>query len=224
MSARLPRGGLYAIADTATLAAHGRELATVMGAAMAGGARLVQYRDKTTDHARREREAAELVGLGRAHGVPVLINDDPELALAVAADGVHLGADDADPDGVREQLGVGAIIGVSCYDQLARARAAAETGADYVAFGRMFPSATKPGGPRPQAGLLRAARRETGLPVCAIGGITTANVETVVAAGADFVAVIGDLLLAADVYHQAATFAALFERVDAGIDPDGSDS
>lgn len=218
MSRRLPRPGLYAIADTATLAASGRDLTTIMDAAMAGGARLVQYRDKTTEHARRKREAAELVRLGRAHGVPVLINDDLALALAVAADGVHLGADDPDPAGARAQLGGDAIIGVSCYDQLARARAAAAAGADYIAFGRMFPSTTKPGGPQPQPGLLQTARRETGLAICGIGGITTANAAAVVAAGADYIAVIGDLLLAADVYRQAATFTALFGRADASTD------
>lgn len=213
MNARPPLRGLYAIADTATLG--GREPGRVMAAAMAGGARLVQYRDKSADDARRHREASALVSLGRAHGVPVLINDDLALALAVGADGVHLGADDADPAMARESLGADTIIGVSCYDELARARAAAHAGADYLAFGRMFASTTKPGGPRPAPGVLHSARRETGLAICAIGGITTANAPMAIAAGADLVAVIGDLLLAADVRARAAAFAELFEGPDA---------
>lgn len=204
--------GLYAIADTATLA--GDDPVAAVEAAIDGGAVLVQYRDKGRGRRRRLAEAAALVQLGRRRGVPVLINDDVALAADCGADGVHLGADDDDIPGARHRLGSRAIIGASCYDDIERARQAAAAGADYLAFGRMFPSATKPGGPRPLPGLLGAARAQTGLPICAIGGITTANAAGVIAAGADLLAVIGDLFGASDIHARAAEYARLFETRD----------
>lgn len=206
MTARLR--GLYAIADTATLA--GRDLEAAVAAAISGGAALVQYRDKGGDAQRRLREARNLVRITAAQGVPLLINDDVELARASGAAGVHLGADDGDAATARAVLGANALIGISCYDELDRALAAARAGADYVAFGRMYPSRTKPGGPRPRPGLLAAARARTGLPVCGIGGITLANAPEVIAARADLLAVIGDLFEADDIGARAAAYARLF--------------
>lgn len=202
--------GLYAVADTATLA--GRDFAGAVEAALIGGAAVVQYRDKTNDSDRRRREAGQMVGLCRQHHVLCVINDDIDLAAHCGADGVHVGAGDADAATARRHLGPRAIVGVSCYDELERAVHAVRTGADYVAFGRMFPSTTKPGGPRPPLGILREARRRTGLPVCAIGGIRLDNAGMAIAAGADLVAVIGDLFAVDDIRSRAAAYAALFEQ------------
>jgi thiamine-phosphate pyrophosphorylase len=117
--------------------------------------------------------------------VPLIVNDDLELAQRIGADGVHLGREDADPRDARERLGANAIVGVSCYDQLERAHWAQEVGADYAAFGRFFPSATKPQAVPASLDLLRRARRELALPPVAIGGITPENGRSLIAAGAD---------------------------------------
>jgi thiamine-phosphate pyrophosphorylase len=127
--------GLYAITP---LNPPEPRLAEQVGEAIAGGARIVQHRDKSGDADQRAQEAAELLQVCRAHGVPLIINDDVELALRVGADGVHLGREDPDPEKARRRLGDRAIIGVSCYDQLERARWAQAVGAQYAAFGRFF--------------------------------------------------------------------------------------
>lgn len=200
--------GLYAIADRETIG--DRPFAATVEAVLQGGAVMVQYRDKGTDQARRLREAEQLVGLCRRFGASSIINDDPVLAAAVDADGVHIGADDGDPRAVRERLGPDVIIGVSCYDRLDLAATARAAGADYAAFGRMYPSTTKPGGPNPSRQLLGQARAATGLAVCAIGGITVARAPELLAAGADLLAVIGDLFDREDIAARAAEYAALF--------------
>ncbi len=212
--------GLYAIADRALLAGDRFDGAVV--AALRGGARLIQYRDKSDDSARRQREARHVVGACRRAGALAIINDDVELALAVGAHGVHVGADDRDPATVRARLGDDAILGVSCYDRLERARAARAAGADYVAFGRMYPSATKPGGPRPGLELLGRARRETGLAICAIGGITVDRAPELVAAGADLLAVIGDLFERDDIATRAREYAGAFALGQGGDGAPGS--
>ena len=148
--------GLYAIADSAYLAAD--RFVPAVRAALEGGARVIQYRDKTSDTATRERIARELNALCRAQGVPLLINDDVALAAIVGAAGVHIGRDDPQIDKARAVLGPAALIGVSCYNDLARAQAAQAAGADYVAFGRFFPSRTKPQAVPATPELLRAAR------------------------------------------------------------------
>ena len=203
----IPRG-LYAIADRDTIA--GEHFDQAVEAALRGGAVMVQYRDKGTDRVRRLDEAARLVHACRRFGARSIINDDPALAVEAGADGVHVGADDGDPAAIRTRLGPDAIIGVSCYDRLDLAVHAQAAGADYVAFGRMYPSTTKPGGPRPEFGLLTRARAATGLPVCAIGGIDAARAPELIAAGADLLAVIGDLFQREDVAARAAEYAALF--------------
>lgn len=206
--------GLYAIADRDTL--PGASFRDALEAALAGGARLIQYRDKSADRARREREARAVVAACRRAGARAIVNDDVDLALAVGADGVHLGADDADPAAVREHIGRHRLVGVSCYDRLELAHAARAAGADYVAFGRMYPSTTKPGGPRPALELLGRARRETGLAVCAIGGITAERAPELIAAGADLLAVIGDLFDRADVRARARAYADAFAAAEDG--------
>ena len=200
--------GLYALTDTGLT--PGAKLTAAVEAAIRGGARLVQYRDKSGDAARRAEEARALVELCRGHGVPLIVNDDVELAAAADADGVHLGKDDGDPAAARVRLGPRALIGVSCYDSLERAVAAARAGADYVAFGSFHPSDSKPGAVRPPASLLGDARRRLGIPLCAIGGITPENGAALVAAGADMLAVIRGLFAAPDVTAAAKTYARLF--------------
>ena len=200
--------GLYAITDGALLPAD--RLVDAVSHAIAGGAVLVQYRDKISPPQLRRAQAIALQTLCEARGVPLIINDDIELALHCGAAGVHLGRDDADLVAARARLGSGAIIGVSCYADLEHARAAAAAGADYLAFGRFFPSATKPAATPAEPELLRAARRELSLPLCAIGGITPANAPLLLAAGADLLAVVHGLFGQPDVREAAARFQALF--------------
>jgi thiamine-phosphate pyrophosphorylase len=200
---RLPRG-LYAVSDGPR-----PDLIDACSAALAGGAAVLQYRDKGGDPARRLAEAAALQALCARHGVPLVVNDDVELARAVGAAGVHLGEDDAGPSRARARLGPQALVGVSCYDSLERAREAAADGADYLAFGAFFPSPTKPAARRATPALLAAARA-FGLPLVAIGGITPENAAPLLAAGADALAVVSSLFGAGDVAAQARRFAALF--------------
>jgi thiamine-phosphate pyrophosphorylase len=127
-----------------------------------------------------------------ARGGVYIVNDDPQLARAVGADGVHIGRDDASITAARELLGPERIVGVSCYGDLAAARDAVAQGADYVAFGSFFASSTKPHAPRADPALLREARA-LGVPLVAIGGIDADNVRSLIDAGADAVAVISDV-------------------------------
>ncbi len=195
MTSRARLRGLYAItpemADT-------RALLAKVEAAIAGGAALVQYRAKTLAPALRAEQAARLVALCRAQGIPMIVNDDVELAFAIGADGVHLGRADGDVRAARMRL-PHAILGISCYADPARAEAAAALGADYVGIGSVFPSRTKPGAARAALDCLGEARRRGGLPVAAIGGITADNAGDAIAAGADMLAVISALFDAADV-------------------------
>jgi thiamine-phosphate pyrophosphorylase len=190
---------------------RGAALVSMVSEAIDGGGRLVQYRDKSNDAARRREEAGALAALCRLRGVTLIVNDDVELAAEVGADGVHLGRDDAAVATARRRLGEAALIGVSCYDRFELAVAAAAAGADYVAFGRFFPSATKPDAVHAETGLLRRARRELGLPVVAIGGITPENGGALIAAGADMLAVVRAVFAAADVRAAAAALARLFQ-------------
>lgn len=199
--------GLYGITDGAPLP---RLLASVE-AAIRGGARLIQYRDKSADPARRVAEAQALSVLCSGHDALCIINDDVELAAAVGADGVHLGRDDGRVDAARVRLGPRAVIGVSCYDSLERALQAAHDGADYVAFGSFFASSSKPAAVRAPISLLKDARARLNIPLCAIGGITPQNGGELVQAGADMLAVIQGLFGAADVQAAAEDYAKLFK-------------
>jgi thiamine-phosphate pyrophosphorylase len=178
--------GLYAVtpelADTAALAAR-------VEAALAGGAGAIQYRSKSADAALRSGQAAALARITAKRGALFIVNDDAALCAAVGADGVHIGADDGGIAAARERVGPDRIIGVSCYDDFARAEAAVAAGADYVAFGSFFLSATKPGARRADIGLLGRAKA-LAVPIVAIGGITAVNARELARAGADAVAVI----------------------------------
>ncbi|MEW6765782.1 MAG: thiamine phosphate synthase [Pseudomonadota bacterium] len=200
--------GLYVITDPGLIPDD--QFSVRVEAALRGGARIVQYRDKRADTAWRMRLAAEMVRLCRAYDAISIINDDIELAVRAGADGVHIGKDDAALAQVRERLGQGAIIGVSCYNRLELALDAAEQGADYVAFGSFFPSRVKPETVPASLDLLREAREKLSLPLCAIGGITADNGGPLVEAGADMLAVISDVFGAGDVEAAARWFEPLF--------------
>ncbi len=208
MKKPLPRG-LYAIADTGLLPAE--NLIEAVAYAIHGGAVMIQYRDKGDDEMRRQYEAADLSNLCRPLGVPLIINDDVELASNIMAKGVHLGKDDADIAAARAKLGASMIIGVSCYNDLQRAIEAEKAGADYVAFGSFFPSPTKPGAVKADVDLLRQARQQLTIPVVAIGGITADNGAQLVAAGADMLAVIHGVFGQPDIAAAADKITKLFE-------------
>lgn len=206
--------GLYAITSPALCRAPAR-LPAAVEAALRGGAHLVQYRDKEADAAGRRRMAETLLTLCRAHGARLVINDDVALAAAIGADGVHLGASDLPLREARARLGDGALIGVSCANVLERALAAQDAGASYVAFGRFFPSRTKPDAPQAEPALLRQAHGRLRVPLCAIGGITPANARPLLEAGADLVAavdgVFGDPAPAA-IERAARAYGRLFDQ------------
>ena len=210
---KLHIAGLYAIADTQYL--DDAQLLPAVGEAIAGGARVIQYRDKKHVAADRTRQAGELASLCRKHGALFIINDDVELAKQVqAAGGVHLGRKDASLAQARAQLGPQAIIGVSCYNDLARAVKAQDEGADYVAFGSFFPSRTKPQAVRAGLELLCEAKQKLHIPVVAIGGITPENGAHLLAAGADALAVIEGVFGQADVREAAERYARLFTKLN----------
>jgi len=193
--------GLYAITPEA---AESVALLAMLQHALEGGAALVQYRRKKRD----VLEAKEVVRLARRHGVPVIVNDDIELALEVSADGAHLGREDGDLRAARARL-AGRILGASCYDRLELAQAAVAAGADYVAFGSVFASPTKPGAVRAPHSLFTKARK-LGVPLAAIGGITLENAPRLISAGADLLAVISDLFEAPDISLRARQYGKLF--------------
>jgi len=167
-----------------------RELLQDVEKVLENGTAIIQYRDKTKDRSKRLRQAKALKQLTRKYGKILIINDDIDLALESNADGVHLGRQDGSLGKARQLLGADAIIGVSCYNEFERARQAAKDQADYIAFGRFFNSSTKPSAPVATTDLLQQARQELKLPIVAIGGITPDNAATLLAAGADMIAVI----------------------------------
>jgi len=200
--------GLYAITDSQ--AAPVDALLEQVAQAIAGGARLIQYRDKHRSAAERKHAATRLVSLCEQQGVPLIINDDIELAREVGAAGVHLGRHDAPVGVARKRLGAEAIIGVSCYNQLENAVEAARKGASYIAFGRFFPSHSKPDAVAADISLLKQARAQFDLPIAAIGGITPENGGQLVEAGADLLAVIHGVFGQADIQAAARQYTKCF--------------
>lgn len=211
----LPRG-VYAITDPELLPET--RLAQRVAAAIAGGARIVQYRDKTADAPTRLRRARALAELCRDAGAVFIVNDSPELAVEVGAHGVHLGRDDAALSEARAVLGPDGLIGVSCYDRIDLAVRAAAGGADYVAFGSMFPSTTKPGAVAAPLSLVARASGMLEIPVVAIGGINRGNAAEVIRAGAHAVAVVRDLFAGSDPESAARALCEACERGSAAIE------
>lgn len=196
--------GLYAITPEALPAP---ELRAKVEQALAGGIAALQYRRKALAS---RAEAQALAALCRAAGVPFIVNDDLDLAVAANAEGIHLGKDDGNVAAARARW-KGGILGISCYDSLHRARAAVAAGADYVAFGSVHASSTKPGAVRAPLTLFAAAR-PLGVPLVAIGGITLENAPALLEAGADALAVISDLFDAPDVAGRARAYGKLLSR------------
>jgi thiamine-phosphate pyrophosphorylase len=196
---------LYAITDSQLL--PGDTLFTGVAAALKSGCKLVQYRDKSADTARRQFEAKTLVGLCRQYQAQLIINDDVALAKDVGAHGIHLGQDDISPVAARIILGNQAIIGVTCHDSLELARKAVKDSANYIAFGRFFPSTTKPDARPAPMELISEARNVFGTtPIVVIGGITLDNGKQLLDAGADMLAVCHSLFSAEDITAQARKF------------------
>jgi thiamine-phosphate pyrophosphorylase len=202
--------GLYAIADSSYLSTE--QFVPAVRAALDGGARVIQYRDKKSEPQLRATTARALNALCRDHGAPLLINDDVALAATVGAAGVHLGHEDPDIATARAALGDRVLIGVSCYNELTRAQVAQAAGADYVAFGRFFASRTKPQAVPATLELLHAARAELRIPIVAIGGITPENGASLIAAGADALAVIEGVFNQPDIRAAAERYAQLFKK------------
>jgi thiamine-phosphate pyrophosphorylase len=204
----LPRG-LYAITpdepDTERLLA-------LVQAALNGGAAIVQYRNKAAATKLRYEQALALQRICRAAGVPLIVNDDLEIALAIDADGLHLGGEDGDLAAARSRLGPDKLLGASCYNRLELAVEARNRGADHVAFGAMYTSSTKPGAIRAPLELFGQAAAAVGLPTVAIGGITLDNTPPLIHAGAHAAAVISALFGASDVTQRARDFTRLFNQ------------
>jgi len=203
-----PVSGLYAItpAENST-----RRLLKLAESVLEQGIAAMQYRNKGGDPTLRLEQALGLKLTCLVYGVPLIVNDDVELARAIQADGVHLGSSDGDPRAARDELGPDALIGVSCYASLDRAQAARAQGADYLAFGAFFDSPSKPAAARADPSILRDAK-PLGLPLVAIGGIRPDNVHTLRAAGADLIAVISGLWSAPDPSEAASAYIAAFEE------------
>ena len=164
---------------------------------LAGGVAMLQLRNKHADASLRREQALALLPLCRARNVALVINDDWRLASDIGLAGAHLGEHDGELAEARAALGPAAILGASCYGDLARAERAKAAGASYLAFGAFFDSGTKPVAQRAPLSVLREAKRLE-LATVAIGGITPDNARTVLAAGADFIAVLGAVFDAPD--------------------------
>lgn len=181
--------GLYGITDNKLLA-DGRLLPYVE-AALQGGMKLLQYRDKTTDCKRRYQEATALQKLCDQYQALLIINDDVSLAKTLSV-GVHLGQTDGSIQEASRLLGASAIIGATCHGSITLAKQAKVAGASYLAFGRFFNSLTKPDAKPAKKSVLTQAK-SLGLPLCAIGGITLDNASSLISTGVDLIAVINDL-------------------------------
>lgn len=204
--------GLYVITDRQVSLDRNMPVTDMVEQAILGGARIVQYRDKQSRPGNRLQEAGALATLCQKHNVVFLINDDVDLALTVGADGVHLGQTDLPLQSARKKLGSDKIIGITCHNDLATALTAQQHGADYVAFGRFYPSRSKPDATPASLDTLQRAARTLRIPIAAIGGITTANGPHLIRHGAHMLAVIHAVFAEADIRESAGQFARLFAQ------------
>jgi len=188
--------GIYPITDDAFM--HRPDHEEILSEVAGAGIAMLQFRAKHGDRNEARRQIARLLAICRRHEVPLIVNDDVELCAQSGADGVHLGRTDSDIASARSALGAGAIIGATCHDSLELARSAQVQGADYVAFGRFFPSVSKPQAPPARLETLQVARESLDLPITAIGGIDRENAAQTLAAGADLLAVIHAIFGASD--------------------------
>ena len=208
---KLPPRGLYALTDASLDSA---DLFAYTEQILQAGASLIQYRNKQARRQTKQHQAAKLAALCEQFQTPLIINDDVALAAAVGAAGVHLGRDDESIAVARSMLGDKAIIGCSCYDDLNRAEYALIEGADYLAFGAFFPSPSKPRAQRAKPAVISLAKRLFKLPVVAVGGITPDNGAGLIAAGADYLAVISGVYSCAEPQAHARAYVDLFSAID----------
>ncbi|MBS0484621.1 MAG: thiamine phosphate synthase [Proteobacteria bacterium] len=199
--------GLYAITPDLN---HTGDLLDKTRQVLAGGAQLIQYRNKSADDALRKEQAGLLLQLCRQYRVPLIINDHIELAAALDADGVHVGRADGSIGDARRRLGRNKIVGASCYNSLDLALRAEESGADYIAFGAFFPSQTKMDTVPVSTRLVEQVKKKITVPVVGIGGIRLANAITVIQSGCDAIAVCNDLFATGNIKAQAKQYARLF--------------
>lgn len=209
MKAKRGIEGLYAVTPDRT---DTDELLRCVRFAFQGGARVLQYRNKSANTKLRLQQAQALRALSREFNTTFIVNDDAQLAAQVDADGVHLGGEDGSVAAARTLLGDSRIIGVSCYNRPSLAHEAVKQGADYVAFGAFFPSSVKPGAVKADVSLLQTVRQELRIPIVAIGGITHSNCPVLIEAGADALAVISALFDAPDIEVAAREFSTLFGK------------
>lgn len=203
--------GLYCITDPSLTVNSPLQIEDMVQQAIGGGARIIQYRDKLSTATQQADIAHRLCQLCRRQSVLFLINDNPQLAKSVDADGVHLGQTDTDLRTARDMLGKDKIIGISCHANLQLAQSAQQQGADYVAFGRFFASQTKPQASPAPLQLLTEAKATLHIPIVAIGGINEENAPMVLAAGADMLAVIHHVFGQTDIRQAAKNIARLFD-------------
>lgn len=199
--------GLYAITDCLTISEE--ELLKKSKLILNAGIALFQYRNKTEDKAQKKELALKLQSLCQRYKTPFIVNDDIELAISIAADGIHLGKHDVDISIARKSLGK-KIIGVSCYNDLESAIVAEQLGADYVAFGAFFPSVTKPGAVKADIELIIQSKNKLNIPVVAIGGITPENGKELINAKIDYLAVISGLYSNNDTVNATQRYKNLF--------------
>lgn len=200
--------GLYAITDASVT--DPQKTIVSVEQALRGGARLIQYRDKFSNQHQRLETCITLRKLTKEFDAVFIVNDDIELTLTTGADGVHLGQDDTHLTDARKQLGESAIIGVSCYNRFDLAEQAIKEGANYIAFGRFFPSRTKPDAVTAEPNLLKKAKLELNIPVVAIGGITVENGKELIQAGADMLAMVDGIFGQSNIEAAAKQYNSLF--------------
>lgn len=200
--------GLYVITDPNLISTGVEALSSAVEEALRGGARIVQYRNKTAPNDQQLAEAKALRSLTLEYGVIFLINDSLDLCLASDADGIHIGQSDGSIEPIRERLGP-RILGVTCHNSIELANRAIDQGADYCAFGAMFPSPTKPQAKPCSLATLQEASKLP-VPICAIGGINAENALKLRNHGADMLAVISGVFGQPSVRASAKAFASFF--------------
>ncbi len=206
--------GLYAITPDVINTSN---LVLITNQALIGGVKLLQYRNKVADSALRLEQASSLLHLCQKFHVPLIINDDLELAIEIGADGVHLGMEDIAIVEARQRLGSGRIIGASCYNQLKYAIEAEQNSADYVAFGTFFSSITKPSAVAVSISLIYEAKQYLQVPIVAIGGVTSENALELIHQGVDAVAISNSLFSATDIEAEAKKITYLFKQAKYSI-------
>jgi len=199
--------GLYVITDPLLC---GEELIEKVELAIAGGAQIIQYRNKTANKQQQLSEAQALQTLCKKYQRLFIINDDIRLAITVNADGVHLGQSDDNIIDARKKLGMNKIIGITCHSDLEIAKTAQTQGANYVAFGRFYPSKTKPNAPSANIDILQQAKMQLEIPIVAIGGITIENAHNLICAGTDMIAVIHSVFAQNNIKEVTQNFSKLF--------------